>query len=247
MRSVLLAASLCMITPAVAGAQVIAGPYVGGSFGLNFAGSPETQSANTRFDTNPGPVVIGAAGWGFGNGLRLELEGSLRSNSADHIETRRTDGALDPLADQQGSLRTYAAMVNVAYDVPISPFGLPVHPYVGGGLGYAWLDLSSLSGTDTFIFRLPQNNTVTSPAQTTYSADGAFAGQVFVGLSAPLPIRGLTATLEYRFFATAHISDARTTTALGNNTFNGSVPSSIGHSEVSLQEHSILLGLRYNF
>jgi opacity protein-like surface antigen len=243
----LLAPALCALLPVAAIAQPAAGPYLSGSIGLNIAGSTATGSGNSVIDTNPGPIVLGAAGWRFGNGLRAELEGSFRSNGVSEIDTRRINGRLEPVSGTSGAMRTYAVMANVLYDIPVSPFHLPIQPYIGAGVGYAWLGLGSLSGTEPFIFHLPQNNTYSGPAQLSFSAQGAFAAQAIAGLSAPLPIPGLIATFEYRFFATTDIGTSRTAISASGNVVNGAVPAAISHSNLALQQHAILVGLRYSF
>lgn len=78
--------------PAVA--QPIQGPYVSGDAGITLPSSssvsiPDTASepnsangpsaaasANAAINGDPGAVQSGSAGWGFGNGVRVELQGT---------------------------------------------------------------------------------------------------------------------------------------------------------------------------
>src|ERR1700710_648001 len=140
-----------LLLPAVAIAQPIQGLYISGNVGANFAGTLQTSPTNVKIYTDPGPVGIAALGWGFGNGLRAEIEGSYRSNSLSGISTLRVDGRMLPVGGVSGNARTYAAMANVAYDIPFHPFGLPLSPYVGAGVGYAWLDLGNAKGNEPAI------------------------------------------------------------------------------------------------
>ena len=193
-----------LLLPAVAVAQPIQGLYIGGDVGANFAGTLQSSQATTKVYTDRGPVGIAALGWGFGNGLRAEIEGSYRSNGISGISTLRTNGQTLPLANVSGDEQTYAAMANIAYDIPVQPFGLPVQPYIGAGVGYARINMNNASGNGLGTFRVPGNNTVTSPDLVSFGSAGAFAYQAMAGLSLPISaLPGLQATLEYRFFGTA--------------------------------------------
>jgi OOP family OmpA-OmpF porin len=237
------------LLPAVAAAQPVQGLYVGLGAGANLAGDLLGQEKNNKLYTTVGPVGLANLGWGFGNGLRVEIEGSYRSNNISGISNRRVNGQLAPLGNVSGDDRTYAVMANAFYDIPFHPFGLPLQPYVGAGLGYAWLDLGNASGNERAIFHLPGFNTVTTPAVTSYGTGGAFAYQAMAGASMPLRILpGLTATLEYRFFgtATADVPSRTVSTATGD-TVNGALPSFTGQAKYQIADHAILIGLRYSF
>ena len=72
-------------------AQPIQGPYIQGSAGIALpssqpvsqgAGNPPSASgssaaaaANAAINGKPGAVQSGSAGWGFGNGVRVEVQG----------------------------------------------------------------------------------------------------------------------------------------------------------------------------
>ena len=83
--------ALCL--PVLAKAQALSGAYIGADVGANFANDLESAGSTTRITSDAGPAEILNVGWGFGNGLRTELEGSYRSNDLSDIETRRNQSA----------------------------------------------------------------------------------------------------------------------------------------------------------
>jgi outer membrane protein OmpA-like peptidoglycan-associated protein len=237
------------LLPAVAGAQPIQGLYVGAGVGANFAGTLSSSHDLTKVYTDPGPLGLLALGWGFGNGLRAEIEGSYRSNGISGISTLRTNGKTVPLSNVSGSAQTYAVMANVAYDIPLHPFGWPLQPYIGAGAGYGWFNFNNAHGNGTTTFQLPDNNTFGPwPDLVSFGSAGAFAYQAFAGVSLPLQfLPGLDATLEYRFFGTARENVPVTRVTTTGDVVNGVVPSSQTHNGFQLLDNAVLVGLRYSF
>src|SRR5262249_15995751 len=132
-RSVLLASAITALPLAVANAQAVDGLYMAGGAGANFIQresfklTPGTSSGNVR--SNVGPIVVLSLGWGFGNGLRAEVEGSYRQNNGFN----NPQGFGVP-GSAGGSEQKAGGMVNVLYDlVGMVPM---VQPYVGVGVGY---------------------------------------------------------------------------------------------------------------
>ena len=126
LRSALLASAMMALPVAAANAQAIDGLYVGAGVGVNFKQSQTIQTrvgavtTSRNVSSNAGPAGVLSLGWGFGNGLRAEIEGSVRHNTFQNA-----GGVNEILA---------GGMVNVLYDfVGIIP---AVQPYVGGGIGY---------------------------------------------------------------------------------------------------------------
>ena len=93
-------------------------------------------------DTNvakfaPGATVLGTVhyddgyvgalqfGYGFNNGMRLELEGADRYNGVSTISG---------YGNGRGAMRSYALMANALYDIPVD---FALKPYVGLGIGAA--------------------------------------------------------------------------------------------------------------
>jgi OOP family OmpA-OmpF porin len=247
LRTALLGATMLaapLYFTSAAKAQPIDGLYVGAGAGANYrqdqdlrgivlpgaAGQPVTTTipnGATRFRSDLGFVALGSVGYGLGNGLRFELEGSYRQNKLTKLE-----GSPVPTA-AGGQAETYAAMVNAVYDIDIAPFtGIDwIYPYVGVGAGYAWNKLHSGHYYSAPIFYAQSNDT-----------DGNFAAQGFVGLSFPISaVPGLSLTAEYRFF-----------TQLGDTSYNGYIQSGRTFTAQRIKlgdsyNHSGLVGLRYAF
>ncbi|KAA5610739.1 OmpA family protein [Rhodovastum atsumiense] len=189
MKRALLATTLIAL-PLAARAQPIEGLYVGGGAGANWLEQERIRSSTVggvsvrlpgdqRLNFDPGFAAVGSVGWGFGNGVRLELEGSYRRNGANKGSVPTGVTALG------GDQKTYGAMANVLFDMDIgSPY---VFPYLGAGAGYQWLEQRSWQ--------------VAGGTQQSWSGtQGGFAYQAIAGTAFPVPwVVGLSATLEYRF------------------------------------------------
>ncbi|HEY4253280.1 MAG TPA: OmpA family protein [Roseomonas sp.] len=246
MRRVAFLLALGLTVPGLADAQVlrpndaVSGPYVAGGFGLNFSqdtratpgGDAALQLRNlgifpngsVGYDTGFAGVL--SLGWGFGNGLRAEVEGNFRRNDLDTAGGFTGAGRLN-LSGQQD---TYGVMANVLLD--LGSFG-PVVPYIGGGVGYAVTDWRNmrLRGTTAGV-RLNADGT-----------DGRFAFQGIAGFAFPLDfLPGAAVTAEYRFFGTLgpNIPLRVENAATGARMAGGSI-------DTENYNHSLLLGIRYAF
>ncbi len=205
-------------------AQPFKGIYLGGGAGYNVPEdiglqTPTATTPRTQLRTEGGLVGLGSLGYGFGNGLRLELEGNYRS-----IGTKGTTGGLT--TNGGGSLQTYGVMANALFDMDVGSAW--IYPYIGGGVGYAWTHAD--------------NVTVTSGGATTTTNDtkGRFAVQAIAGLSFPMPgVPGLSLTTEYRFFGVLGESSGTGVTTPGNIRTNVQTQQQYNHS--------FLLGVRYAF
>jgi len=215
---------------AAANAQAIDGLYVAGGVGANFI---QRESFDVKFGTgkasgdvrsNIGPMAVISLGWGFGNGVRAEVEVNYRQNNGFN----NPQGFGTP-ASAGGSEQKFGGMVNVLYDfVGMVPM---VQPYVGVGVGYQRtieqnLHFQPLSGP-TFT----ASNT----------GRGSFAYQAILGAAIPIEaMPGLAVTAEYRFMGLA-----------GERTYSASastVPVSTGSvTSTDNFNHSLLVGLRYAF
>lgn len=239
-RSLLLAATILALVPGMGRAQGVSGLYIGGGGGVNFLQDEHIKSyrypggviggngGQTKFDT--GFVGLGSIGYGFGNGLRLELEGDFRTNRLQNAPT----GSLG------GREEKYGAMANVLFDLDVgSPY---VFPYIGAGVGYQSV-YQKLARTGNLAFILPGNNAVALPGGTitTDGTQGSFAYQAIAGLSFPIaPVVGLSLTVEYRYLAMTGTRDYMQTVAF---------QPSLSRKQTSSGDtnHDVLIGLRYAF
>ncbi|MCA3363113.1 MAG: OmpA family protein [Roseomonas sp.] len=231
-KKTLLAAAAVVALPVLAQAQPVSGLYLGAGFGGNTL--IETDATAKGFDGKDtidfswGYVGVLSLGWGFGNGFRVELEGSYRSN--DVSDYKLGGNVKGPGAT--GTVTSYGAMANVLYDINLGGMLGGLTPYLGVGAGYIWHDYDDVG--------------VSAPgAKATFSGtEGAFGGQAIVGLSLPISaVPGLSLTAEYRFMATS--SPEIDTTV--RTTIGGSTTSEKLKVEVDNFNHSLLVGLRYAF
>jgi outer membrane protein OmpA-like peptidoglycan-associated protein len=215
------------LAAAPAGAQTVSGLYIGGGAGANFWINQSSGAVGLQ-DQDAGWVVLGAVGWGFGNGWRLELEGSWRGSNMDRTTV---NGAT---AGQGGRLNNFAGMANMLFDFDLTNFGVApttFMPYVGGGIGIGQMQLSGLRfATPTSSFRIED-----SDIQFAYQG---IAGAAF-GLGGMVP--GLALTAEYRFYGT--LEQSLNVQRLSGPPVAG-VPDTL---KLDNMNHSVLLGLRYSF
>ena len=236
----------------------VEGLYIGGGVGanwldgynLNQSGPINTVLTNNGFQPRNGKVsfdtgFVGVAslGWGFGNGLRVEAEGSYHGNDVDKISgfasnfVSSTGVAYNVQHNNGGYQQTPALMFNALYDfdIPGAPW---ISPYIGGGIGVGWQELGTTNVN--FITNAIQNST---RLHTSGTSQTGFAYQAIVGAGFPIEaVPGLAITTEFRFFATE------------NNDYSASISSlqtgrtlATGTIKTENYNYGILLGIRYNF
>jgi outer membrane protein OmpA-like peptidoglycan-associated protein len=231
LRNLLLAATVLaapiVIASGSANAQPVNGIYVGGALGYNYAMSQDvingySAGAKTSLSGSGGPAVSASVGYGFGNGLRVELEGNYLAQH-DKIKqgTPYTGGA---------DMQTFGPMFNALYDFDA---GLGwMYPFVGAGIGYEFANNRGLHAND---------------ARTNFSSSnqtkGGLAVQGILGAGFPIPgAPGLSITAEYRFLAllSSPTFNGTYTNAAGVN--------SAGSMKLASQyNHAGLIGVRYAF
>jgi OmpA-OmpF porin, OOP family len=231
LRSALLAATV-LATPIAASAQPVTGLYVGAGAGVNIM--PNIQvNPNTIFGVGTanlksavGFAGVVSAGWGFGNGLRAELEGDYRNNPFND-----GSGFLGGSVSGHGREQKFGPMVNVLYDFNgLTPWFVP---YLGVGAGYQWANengvaLTSFTGPSSLVLK--------------NQSEGSFAYQAIVGAAIPMPaIPGLAITAEYRYMGLAGSRNYNAVSTVGTVSRFGSVSLKNDHN------NSVLLGIRYNF
>jgi outer membrane protein OmpA-like peptidoglycan-associated protein len=114
------------------------GPYVSLGAGANWLEDAETHFANSttinpKYSFDVGPAVVGALGYGLGNGFRVEGEIGYRDSN---------------VSSGSGSANAWDFMANGLYDFHM---GWPVVPYIGGGIGFARVNFDSVGVPNTTL------------------------------------------------------------------------------------------------
>jgi OOP family OmpA-OmpF porin len=229
-RSALLCAGfLCSALPALA--DPLSGLYVGAGAGGNVPRSQGVERSLPggyvgRLSTEMGPMGTASVGWGFGNGIRLELQGELREDGLRQAGTLRAGGEEVQLG----------GFVNGFYDIDFGNRLFGLTPYVGLGVGY-----ERTSFDDGHAAGIPAG-TPTSVYARTGSVAGSFAVQGIVGASYPIAaVPGLSATADYRFTALPERRDARAQVFEGSSEFHAAGDLS------GTSEQAFTVGVRYSF
>jgi OmpA-OmpF porin, OOP family len=189
----LLCAAMSATPCAPAAAQAVSGPYVGVAGGWNglvdlhaHASEPALDQPRTNDRFEPGFVGASDAGWGFGNGLRAEIEGAYDYNA---INNRAGTARPERTTGNQG---TYGVFANAFYDIDLHKLGLHIdafQPYVGAGAGALWTHFAPITSVADGgnVFRM--------------GGTGAnFAYQAVVGVGFPIrQVPGLKFAVDYRF------------------------------------------------
>jgi OmpA-OmpF porin, OOP family len=207
--------------------QYLDGLYVSGQAGgtkTEEAGS-SNSSATTKAGFSNGFVGTAAVGYGLGNGIRGELEGSVRQATVNKLENsyQVDDGTgvistIDP--GSGGRVRVLSLMGNAIYDIPTS---IGLTPFVGAGVGGARVELRSFGPTGS---RLEAPNGTTTTGSKIVPAYQGIAG---VNYSVT---NNIAVGLTYRYFATdkaSIASDAATPT------------------KIAVRDHSVTAGLTWSF
>ena len=209
-------------------AQNVQGPYVAGGIGAFYQLTDEGAVGKTQYseDFGPGGVSVLSLGYGFGNGIRAEIETAFRASA---VNTASID---KQTANGSGRFQSYAFMANVFYDLNLSRVGLntsAIVPYFGAGIGY------HLGSThDVRIYNATTE--ITSNDQS-----GRLAYQVMAGLSFPIAgLPGLAMTAEYRMFNDDHGPELTFVKTTGGTTTSAK-------QRTEFYNHGLLVGLRYVF
>ncbi len=220
----------------LARAQPVRGIYVGAAGGANLLQdeevrlSPSFPGGKTRWDA--GFAGLGSIGYGFGNGVRVEIEGSYRQNTLQHLLQTRFPTVAG------GDQNTYGAMANVLFDMDVGLNWL--YPYLGAGVGYGWTHWGIHDAGTNYPFAESAGGT----------ASGNFAYQAMFGLGLPVPwVVGLSVTAEYRFFSLVG-PEAFNGSSIGEEGGFGAGPYATRRGNIDINSnynHSLLLGLRYEF
>lgn len=212
---VMAAAAIC--SAASAHATDRNGPYIAAAVTGSKLQKPEQTIANAP---TPGSTlqVVNDVDFGWGGQValgyaykfvRIEAEIGRTTNRS------KSYSAISPIAvtiPQDGTNRTTRYMVNLLFDIPVK--GLPVQPYIGGGIGAAHSFVST--------FASPARAPNAPPSQLLAFSETRFGYQLIGGLALPLgPRTALTAQYRWLDSGTVHGLDARgqpaTRTLRGSN------------------------------
>jgi len=226
-RTILMASSFALVAVA-ASAQTVQGFYLGGGAGVSDVNKTNGVLGGQSYEQtwSLGTIGVLSLGYGFGNGLRAEIEGSYRGYDSDTAKLRGQN------ATSSGRSNAYAVFANIIYDLDLRLLGLDtkaVIPYFGAGLGYAtwsWDDVRMSRSGSSF---------------SADGSDGLLAYQGIAGLSFPIQsVPGLSVTAEYRYYNESGDPEFKMAiTVAGTTTTDTKI---IGNSN-----HNFLLGLRYAF
>jgi outer membrane protein OmpA-like peptidoglycan-associated protein len=220
-------AATVLASPFAALAQPADGFYIGGGVGANYMqhenfqiGSAGGGSGSTDLKSRIGPAFSLSAGYGLGNGLRVELEGTYKENGFYRGDNSVTNAG--------GQEQKFGPMVNVLYD--FNGLG-PIVPYIGAGAGFQWAKESNLHASGPGFVTSAANNT-----------EGSFAYQGILGVAYPISSApGLAVTADYRFMGLTSNRSYGGSLTSGGTTFPANWRSTNNYN------HSLLIGLRYAF
>lgn len=199
MKLIILPILVTLLMPAICAADPPrTGAYLSGFIGATIPKdttvtsevySPAFDSFTDKVEFDPGVNMGITGGYDYGF-FRMEGELSHKNAEIDRI-TDQTDNYSFRSVD--GNLGVTALMFNSFFDLHTDS---PVTPYLGGGIGFATLNISDTFGTDT------RGATTARSLLYEDDADTVFAYQVGGGVEIALNQR-LSLDLSYRYFGTS--------------------------------------------
>ncbi len=239
LRNALLIATT-LAAPVAAFAQPVTGPYVslgaGGTYiqdqNLSRLSIPALGTFSYGSDTN-GKVRVdanvigsGAIGYGLGNGFRIEVQGDYRKNTI--TDFAHLNGG--------GRQEQYEGYVNVLYDFDLSPFGVPLAPYIGVGAGYDQVKFQNGHAAGYATTDVGNQSIFIRTTNT----QGNFAAQGILGVAYNIAqVPGLALTLEGRVSAIPETQDYH------GQFFAPGVATRVNFRTDNTINYSGLAGLRY--
>lgn len=218
-----------LATPVAAMAQPIDGLYIGAGVGGSFSQNQGIDRSHTggiggRIRNDFGPLGVASVGFGFGNGIRLEVQGDYRTNKLVRA------GAFAAGGDE----RQFGGFVNALYDLDVGNSLLGFTPYVGAGVGYEQV---AFANGHAYTAARGRSAYIRST-----STDGNFAVQGIIGASYPIAsVPGLSATVDYRFTAIPEDLHFKT------QVFSGNLHGGLNGATSGAYEHAFTIGARYAF
>jgi outer membrane protein OmpA-like peptidoglycan-associated protein len=255
-------AALAAVFAAATGAHAQApingwyGGIDGGWHQLDARGGISTTSSNNAPDGSPYGyrfkektggdwTALARVGYRFNQNWRVEIEGGYRHGdlgqtlgSANRAQPFAicAAGAVGNCGKPDGQMDNYTVMANVIYDIDF-PFGfmrnLPVHPFIGGGVGAARLNIREFG---KFSGGIPAGDGG-NQYLTVSDSDTAFAYQGLAGVTWQATPR-LNVDLTYRALYTDDLRFGSTSTdaTIAPGTFRG-----------KYNDQSVTIGVRYAF
>lgn len=131
----LAAIAAVLLSPAAAGAE---GLYISGGAGVNFPRESNLDGTGFKLDADidEGFAGVGALGYEFDRGIRLEGELGYRTGEIGSVSG----------TSASGDVNVWSGMGNLLYDIPT---GWAVKPFIGAGIGLARVDADGVSPVST--------------------------------------------------------------------------------------------------
>lgn len=214
MRYLFVATLLLAAGPALAAPDT--GFYLEGQLGYGFPDEVDASDdgLDGEVELDDAPVFGGALGWKF-PWLRLEANVSYRKNDVDGVDANAL--GFDVSSSGNGDVTSLVGLVNAFVDLDLD---FPVRPFVGGGVGAAYLEVDTGSG---------------SPIEIDDEA-GAFAWNLVGGIGVDL-VESVTLTASYRYLRLE-----------GTDVSADLAGVDAGDVDIDdLATHEVLVGLRYTF
>lgn len=167
-------------------ADTIKGVYVNAEAGAVLSQTQHNSVAGSSSQVGHAPGFGGeaAVGYGFGNGLQVEIEGDYLQTHINRVSPQNA----------HGHDRNFGGFLNVIYSIDLKDhFGIdsPVTPYIGIGTGYM----------------VSQYN-VSSPVRGINGTQGSFAYQGIVGARFNTPVKNLYVNADYRMIGQTMSKDS---------------------------------------
>jgi len=206
--------------------QYLDGLYVSGQVGgvkTEETGS-SSNSVTTKAGFANGFIGTAAVGIALGNGVRGELEGSVRQATVNKLDNSYlvndgvTISTINP--GPGGRVRVVSLMGNAIYDIPTS---IGLTPFVGAGVGGARVELNSFGPTGT--------TAATPVGATTTGSKIVPAYQGIAGVNYSVT-NNIAVGVTYRYFATNKASIAS---------------DAVTPTKIAVRDHSITAGLTWSF
>ena len=231
LRYALLAASI-FAAPAVASAQVVTGPYIAGGAGFSLTNNSKLTNSNGTgrlSGTNAGYEAFISAGYGYGNGLRAEIEAVGFGNDRKFSFNIPAGGPVSGI----GSTNNIGVFLNGLYDIDL---GQSFTPYVGVGGGYVGTQYRGLSGAGAANACPPNGFTCRYTGKNGTQGNGAVQG--ILGVAFPVNPH-LSITVDYRVIDI--LGGGKESGIIANGTNYTTTSTKVGQT----LEHSLMIGLRW--